>query len=214
MKLVIALLGFALCAQSLHLHAQETNAAPAAAINAAPASIDTLAKDSGILAAGKLIFDKASDFVKDSKGTSGWTFAPYLTYFPNDKGAEKFGGGIFAAYRLNGTVSAGLGLDYLGSLWMPSGNATLQHDFYPLSHFGLTNFSVTPFAIGGIAMPISGAGKNNGGPATIAGGGVHTKVARIKGGDLLLGYAYVNWSSAGIYSGVHHECFVAWKKAF
>src|SRR5690606_7449329 len=115
----------------------------------------------------------------------------------------KLGGGILAIYEVNKYLGAGVGVDWLGQFSMTSGNLQLKA---PIQVGKLT---FTPFALGGLAIPFSGAGEDNGGPATIAGAGASLSVFRFSKGDIALGYAGVHWSGAGDYNGLHHAAFIA-----
>ncbi|MGN6642067.1 MAG: hypothetical protein ACTHKU_03610, partial [Verrucomicrobiota bacterium] len=108
------------------------------------------------------------DFIAGAASATNWTVAPYATYAPN--APTKLGGGVLAIYELNQYLGAAIGVDWLGQLYMPSGNVQLK---LPLKVAG---FQVTPFALGGIAIPLGGARSDNRNAAVIAGGGASATV--------------------------------------
>ncbi|MBU6390613.1 hypothetical protein KGQ31_03650, partial [Patescibacteria group bacterium] len=77
--------------------------------------------------------------------------------------SKKTGGGIGYFWLINQYAYTGVRLDYVnGGFWMPSGNAALQLPLHPLSKLTfmptwLSGVKVTPFAYGGIGIPVSGA---------------------------------------------------------
>lgn len=142
---------------------------------------------------------------------SNYVIAPYATISVSGDSPEKFGGGIFVGYRVTDFAYAGVGLDWLGQLTMPSGNIQLKADVKPFAWLGFaTNFVVRPFVIGGLATPIGGAADNNWSLATIAGGGASIPVAKLSSRvTASLGGAFVNWSNCGVYSGNRAEIFAS-----
>ncbi len=193
-----------LCAlTALKCHAQE----------GASTSTSTVATPS-LTAGAKEIYTVAKNWVSTNEisHATNWTAAPYITYFPNDHGAAQFGGGIFVSYKINSVLNAGLGLDWLGRLTMPSGNVSLKYPIHPLASFGMEKLTVIPFAIAGIATPIGGAGNDNGTLATILGLGATIPIAHTKlfgrETDIAIGGALVKWNNAGKYDGNHYEGFL------
>lgn len=137
---------------------------------------------------------------------------PYLTYAPS--APTKYGGGVLAIYNLNNYVGAGAGVDWLGHFSLFSGNVTLKYDIVPFKNSSsayLQGITITPFAIGGLATAIGGAGDNNGGISTIEGGGLSLSGVIPKAPKLKVGGAVVNWTGAGDYSGKHYEGFLSFK---
>lgn len=147
-----------------------------------------------------------------SSMATNFAVVPYATYAPD--APTKFGGGVLGLWNINNNVGAGMGVDYLGQLWMPSADVQLKVPIHPLSFVGLTNFTATPFVIGGVAIPLAGAKQDNRGVAGIAGAGAAVDVCKLWGGEVSVGGAAVEWSGAGDYSGRHFEGFLAWRKGF
>lgn len=141
------------------------------------------------------------DWSQGLGSVSNWTVVAYGTYAP--KRPQEVGGGGLVAYNVNPYLAAGVGLDYLGSLRMTSGNVQLK---VPITVAGIT---VTPFGVAGIGVPIGGAGSDNGSAAVIAGGGADVRLFRFATGDVAIGYAAVHWSGAGAWDGLNHEFFLA-----
>lgn len=156
---------------------------------------------------------------------SNWVAAPYGTYtLKQHPGATaRVGGGILAIYNLAATdptrpigaaVGTGVGVDWLGGFSLVTGNVELKVPIHPFPNGSWSNFTVVPFGIGGIGTPIAGTGQANGGVATVAGAGVSVPVARVFGGTLSTGAAYIDWQNSGPYSGKSIRPFVAWRKSF
>jgi Outer membrane protein beta-barrel domain len=139
---------------------------------------------------------------------------PYATYAP--KAPDKFGGGFFAAYNINENVGLGIGLDWLGSFSLVSGNVTLRAPFHittvfpQLAQYKLfQDLIVTPFAIAGVATPYSGNGNFNGTPFVVSDIGAYVKFGHVLGGQFDAGGAYGKWSGQGPYGGVTRYHFFA-----
>jgi len=99
--------------------------------------------------------------------TNLWAVA-YGTYSTSDR---HWGGGLALAYEVTPVVATGLRIDYLnGGFYMPSLNLQLQ---IPVTVYGVT---VVPFGIAGAAMPIAGAGPQNGSAIAIMGVGLAVRV--------------------------------------
>lgn len=141
---------------------------------------------------------------------SNYIVAPYFTYAPN--APYKYGGGTLIIYNVNNYLGSGLGLDWLGRFSLVSGNLQLK---YPIN-FKLfdRSWTITPFALGAIGIPYGGNGENNGQISTIEGLGASINLFKFKELDVRGGYAWVNWTDAGDYSGRHHEVFIAARLAF
>lgn len=149
---------------------------------------------------------------------TNYSFEPYLTYAP--KLPTKYGGGVLVVYNMNKFVGLGIGADYLGQLSLVSVNATLKvpiavGQYYPSSWplaSTLTNVIVTPFALQGVATPMSGT---TGGTAiTIEDTGGYIQFGHLLGGRFNTGVAYGQWNNAGIYSGKRYHIFAGWSKGF
>ena len=194
-------------------------AASRAALNAAiaqaetPAAITTNSEPSltgGLTLIAQTIYDAMP---------SNYAVAVYGTYAPSAPSSHKIGGGVLALWNINQYVGTGLGLDYLGSLYMPSANLKLQLPIKPIAWVGsspfFTNFVLTPFVLGGIATPIAGAANDTRSIAGIASAGANLDVAQLWGGEVSLGAALTKWTGAGVdYSGNHYNFFVAWRHGF
>lgn len=87
--------------------------------------------------------------------------------------ADKFGGGVALGYKVNDFLAPTLRLDYYdGKVWMPSASLQLQA---PITILG--KLTVIPFAISGIATPISGKGSSDGSAVGIFGAGMAVKLS-------------------------------------
>lgn len=96
---------------------------------------------------------------------SNWITVAYGTM--NDK-ATKFGGGVAIGYKVSDFVAPTLRLDYYdGRVFMPSASLQLQVPFKLLG-----KLTVIPFAISGIATPLTGKGGSDGSAVGIFGAGV------------------------------------------
>lgn len=109
---------------------------------------------------------KAIEFLSTG---SNWMAVAYGT--TSDK-FDKFGGGVALAYKASDFLAPTLRLDYYdGRIWMPSASLQLQA---PLTLFG--KVTLIPFAISGIATPISGKGSDNGTAVGIFGAGLAARL--------------------------------------
>lgn len=137
------------------------------------------------------------------------TIAVYPGYAPDltISGVSKpWGVGLAALYPIGSYSFIGARIDYLGdSFWAPSATVGLQAS---VTLFG--RLHVTPFTIGGVIVPIAGAGSQNGEVGAIVGAGFHANVwsGTIFGKEagLNIFYAAEHWT---IYSGVIHRPGVA-----
>jgi len=87
-------------------------------------------------------------------------------------GSRSAGGGIALAYKLTDFIAPAVRLDYLNrSFYQGSFSTQLQ---YPLT-FG-NKITVVPFALGGVATPFGGAGKDNETVQGIAGVGLAVRM--------------------------------------
>ena len=134
-------------------------------------------------------------------GSTNWYVAAYGIYA---KGlTHKYGFGVAEFYPLSTYVVSGLRVDYCdGAFWMPAATATLQ---MPLQLVSWLN--VTPFVIGGVAFPLSGASfgnlripgqvptDNNGQPTAIVGAGAAVHIGSISGVRLALAGSMETWSN-------------------
>lgn len=149
---------------------------------------------------------------------TNYAIAPYATYAP--KAPEKVGGGILAIYNVNDYVGAALGVDYLGSFSLVSGNVTLKADTQPLKTITwlswapdmVRNVTVTPFSLLGVGTPLGGTSGQ--GAATIWDVGGMVKFGHLFGGRFGAGATWGEWMNAGAYSGHRYHAFVDWQKGF
>jgi hypothetical protein len=193
---ITAILTVGFCLLGLAVNAQtDTNSAPPA-----PTSIT-------LTTAGETILDHL-------KKATNYAVVPYLSYGLDN---HKVGGGVLALYNFNDFVGAGIGADYLGSFSLVSGNVQLKVPIKPLAFIGgnfATNFTATPFIYSGMGTPISGAGNHNGGISTHAGAGAYFDVAKLWGGEVSVGAAWITRTGAGAYSGKYLNGFVGWRHGF
>ena len=182
-------------------HAQVATNAPVATTNA-PASFYGGLQETGqaILNAGQTWLATNSAALSAAKR---WTAVPYGTYAPS--APSHIGGGLFVAYNVSEYIGAGIGLDYLGRLTMPSGQVTLKLPLTPLKFIGL-DWIVTPFAFAGISTPITA---KSDGIGSITGAGASMKFASFtvfgKQADIGLAGAVTKWTGCGDYSGTHYQ---------
>jgi hypothetical protein len=134
-----------------------------------------------------------------SDASSNLFVVPYGTVWQSDHG-NKFGGGVALGYHLSDYVVPTLRIDALdGVITMPSGSAQVQYSIQ------LGNFTLKPFAIGGIGTPIMGKGTQNGSAIGIMGAG-----AAVAYKDVFeLATDYEKWTG---YSGNQIRVGVVFKK--
>ena len=145
----------------------------------------------------------------DFKGATNYAIAPYATYAP--KAPTKLGGGILGIYNVNNYVGAGLGLDWLGGFSMVSGNIQLKVPINAGQFIsGWTNFTATPFVLGGIGAPFSGGS----GASLIEDIGAYAQFGHLWGGQFVTGGSYGKWLGSGPYDVVRYHAFFGWKKGF
>lgn len=141
--------------------------------------------------------------------------APYASVLVTGAEKGKVGGGLLALYDINNYVGAGVGVDYLGQWSEFSGNIQIKLPIQPLTTFGLTNFTVTPFILAGIGTPIAGAGTANGGISAITSAGVNLDIYKFSDGwTISAGAAYGTRTGAGNYSGDMVNAFLALRRGF
>jgi hypothetical protein len=148
------------------------------------------------------------------KSATNYAIAPYATYAP--KAPTKWGGGVLAIYNVSKYFGAGVGVDWLGSFSLVSGNIQLKLPTHPLASLG-GNWAVlefTPFAIGGIGTPFSGAGSANGGISTIEDAGLQIKFGHLWGGQFGVEGTYGRWTGSGPYDVARMHAAVSWQKGF
>lgn len=146
------------------------------------------------------------------KTPTNFAIAPYATYAVD---AKKFGGGIAGVYNVNNYFGAVVAVDYIGGQFLGvSGGIQIQMLIHPLSSFGVTNFSLTPFAISAVGTSLQGGGGGNGAVQTIETAGLDAHFGHLWGGQFLVGGAYGTRSGAGAYSGGYINAFIGWKKGF
>ena len=163
---------------------------------------------------GSAISQAASALWNNLKSATNYAIAPYATYAP--KAPTKFGGGALLIYNVNQYVGTGIGVDWLGQFNLFSGNLELKLPTHPFTALGgnWAAIEVTPFVLGGIGTPTSGAGSANGGLSTIRDVGLQIKFGHLWGGQFSAGGTYGSWSGAGLYDVVRYHGFVAWQKGF
>ena len=128
----------------------------------------------------------------------------------------KYGGGVLAFWNVTQNVGVGGGVDWLGQWSQLSANLQLQAPVKPLAFMGgsLTNWTVTPFAIGGVVTPIGSATSGANSVGAMVGGGAACDIGKIFGGTLGVEVGYVNVTGMGLYSGNRIEAGLAWRRGF
>ena len=158
---------------------------------------------------------QAAEAIWDNlKSATNYAIAPYATYAP--KAPTQFGGGVLAIYNVSQYFGAGVGADWLGGFNLVSGNIQLKLPTHPLSSLGgnWANIEVTPFAIGGIGTPFSGAGAANGGISTIEDAGLQIKFGHLWGGQFGVEGTYGRWTGSGAYDVARYHAAISWQKGF
>lgn len=147
-----------------------------------------------------------SDLVKlnqDINNAKELTVAVYPGYAPDltIAGVKKpWGAGVALLYPVAANVFIGGRIDYLGdSFWAPSAEVGLKLDVILFN-----KFAVTPFTVGGVIVPLAGAGSQNGDVGAIVGAGIKAHLWTFAGGKGSLDCFYVaeHWT---IFSGVIHR---------
>lgn len=145
---------------------------------------------------------------------TNWAVAPYLTYSPSTK--VKVGGGVLAVYNVPqltstnlGAVGAALGVDWLGSWSLISGNVTINMVTHPLANFtilpvNIRSIEAEPFALAGIGTPMSGGSA----AAAIWDVGYDVKFGHWLGGQFGAGFTWGEWMNAGPQSGHRYHVFL------
>lgn len=141
---------------------------------------------------------------------TNFAIAPYFTYAP--KAPTKYGGGALLIYNVNNNIGAAMGIDWLGSFSMISGNVTFKVPTHPLTFIGLPNIVATPNVIAGISSPMSGSAAGH--LSGVVGAGLDVDLFTLGKGKVGVGYEAVQWTDAGDFSGLHHEVFVAYHLGF
>ena len=144
--------------------------------------------------------ETAFGWLQGATSITNWTIAGYGSFAENGSGA-----GVLALYNPTPYVGVGLGGDYFlptdverGDFTMTSGNLSLQ---LPIQVGPAT---VTPFTIGGIGIPLGGAGDNNGDTALIGGTGVAVGFQITERLKMSIGYSAVFWENTGANDGWRH----------
>lgn len=119
-------------------------------------------------------------------------------------------------YNFNQNVGLVIGYDYLWASQhlnqaaqanLVKGGINLQANLQPLKNFGLTNFTVTPYAFALVAT-------GNGNVSEILGGGIKTTIYSFKGFDLAGGLLYEDRTGAGFWDGKYVAGFIGLTKGF
>lgn len=142
---------------------------------------------------------------------TNYAVEPYGTWAP--KAPTKIGGGILAIVNMNQYVGLGIGLDWLGSFSLVSGNVQLSLPFHPLPSMFPT-LEMTPFVLGGVATAYSGAGNFTGSVATVADVGDAIKFGHWLGGQFNAGLSWGKWGGVGAYDVTRYHLFAGWSKGF
>lgn len=147
---------------------------------------------------------------------SNYVIAPYATYAPSAQ--TKVGGGMLVAYDFpsfsgtNGSIGMALGVDWLGSWSLISGNVTAQVATHPLNLQILSflpqsvrDLTLRPFVLAGIGAPMSGQGGNG---AVIWDVGDNIQFGHWAGGTFGAGICWGEWMNAGPQSGHRWHFFL------
>lgn len=152
------------------------------------------------------IFESA---VADAQSATNFGAVIYGTYAP--EAPTQFGAGALAVYNFNNYVGAGLGLDWLGTFSLVSGNVTLKLPTRPLARYGI-DAEFTPIALGGLGKPMSGP--NRGDVCTIFDVGFYVNFGHLWGGRFNVGAMWGKWTGAGPYAVDRYHAFGGWNKGF
>jgi hypothetical protein len=110
------------------------------------------------------------------------TVAAYPGYAPGltlDGEKAEWGAGMALLYPLGDYVLVGGRLDWMADeFWMPSATVGLKLDVKLFN-----KLVVTPFTIGGVIVPLGGAGEENKEVGAIVGGGIYSTVWNWNGAD-------------------------------
>lgn len=165
---LLAACAFTASAATITYTTNVTVIVPDAPVAAAPAVSTETAKE--ILSVVQSWWKTNDDQAVESKRYSVVAYGEMHTKL------KEFGGGVFVSYAATENLGVGIGINALsGNFTMPSGNVTFRLPIKPLKWLGgSTNsfwqtFEATPAIFAGIAVPVSGAGKANGGAATLEG---------------------------------------------
>jgi hypothetical protein len=158
---------------------------------------------------------KLDDIIGELGGMTNFAVEPYATYAP--KAPEKWGGGVLLAYDVNPQdslqVGIALGLDWLGSFSLVSGNVSLSAPFHPMPST-LKTLTISPFVLVGIATPYSGDGHFNGTAATVEDIGAYLRFGHAFGGQFNIGACYGQWTGVGPYDVKRYHMFAGWQHGF
>jgi hypothetical protein len=149
-------------------------------------------------------------------GITNFSVDAYGTWAPKaPKGTQKIGGGVLALYDFNQNASAGIGLDYLGSLSLVSGNFEgklpvhistllpfLEDATTPQWLKTIGNQVMIPFGLVGIGTAYTGNGHFNGAPMAITDIGDAVTFGHVLGGEFNGGVAWGKWIGAGPYGDI------------
>lgn len=154
-------------------------------------------------------------------GTSITNFAVdlYGTYAP--KAPEHWGGGGLFAYNFSQYVGGAIGIDWLGSFNLVSGNITLKAPFHVTTIIPalgkvpwLASLKVTPFVLAGIAAPFGSGSADSSSPVTVADVGAAITFGHLFGGEFNAGGTYGKWYGAGPYDVARAHAFIGWQLNF
>jgi len=158
---------------------------------------------------------KLDDIIGELGGMTNFAVEPYATYAP--KAPEKWGGGVLLAYDVNPQdslqVGIALGLDWLGSFSLVSGNVSLSAPFHPMPST-LKTLTISPFVLVGIATPYSGDGHFNGTAATVEDIGAYLRFGHAFGGQFNIGAWYGQWTGVWPYDVKRYHMFAGWQHGF
>lgn len=138
------------------------------------------------------------DLLKPLATATNWSPTVYATHFDNN---NALGGGLLVIYNFNDYVGAGLGADWAGNWRVFGGDLQIKKSFIIWNHI------VTPFAIAGVQSPVGGAGQDNGGLATVVGGGADIQIWN----KLHIAGGWLNRTSCGTYSGGSEFISASWR---
>lgn len=156
------------------------------------------------------VLDTIGGWIGGAANVTNWSGLLYGSFAENGSGA-----GVLAVYHPTRYVGVGLGGDWFkptdgskGEFTMTSANLSLR---LPVK-IGPANVSM--FGGGGVGIPLSGAGDNNGDAALIGLSGFTVSFPINERWNLFLGYAATFWENTGANDGWRHNPMIGFRATF